>query len=232
MTSVLFSLLRLVAFPLCCTFLAGQVPSIKEIVERFDAAQAKADTLQAPFTLSIKRAMLQAPSIIKGMFYLSGSDCAHFAFSPSEDMVIHVTDRAFVSYSPLKKKGEMVKTGISKSINRKSLGLGYQLSSFSDYFKMEVSESKDAPGVLEVTLTPRSISFKKKIEKIQVWIDRNTYLPKGLTWIEKGGDTWLLELGALQVNRAIPASIINFAVPAGTPMQSEFSFFSAKKSGH
>ena len=220
--------LRLAAFPLGCTFLAGQVPSIREIVDRFDAAQAKIDTLQAPFTLSIKRAMLQTPSITKGTFYLSGSNFAHFAFLPPEDLIIHVTDKAFVSYMPGSKKGEMKKTGVAKSISRKSLGLGQRLSYFSDFFKLEASEPKDKPGTLMVTLTPRSISFKKKMEKIQVWIDRETYLPKSLTWIERGGDVWSMELGTIQTNRAIQASVLNFAVPAGTQMQSGFSFFSAK----
>jgi outer membrane lipoprotein-sorting protein len=205
------------------------MPTIREIVERFDAAQAKADTLQAPFTLSIKRAMLQTPAVTKGTLYLSGSDCAHFVFSPPEDLIIHITPKALVSYSPSENKGEMLKIGLVKNVNRKFLGLGQQLSFLSDYFKLEASDPKDIPGTLLVTLTPRSISLKKRMEIIQIWIDSDTYLPKRLNWVERGGDTWLLELGTLQINKGIPASILNFAAPKSAPMRSEFSFFATRK---
>ena len=225
--------LRLFTLIACCHLaqcaFANGMPTIREIVERFDAAQAKADTLQAPFTLYMKRALLQTPAVTRGILYLSGSDCAHFNFAPPEDLIIHITPKALVSYSPSENKGEMLKIGLVKNVNRKFLGLGQQLSFLSDFFKLEASDPKNFPGTLMVTLTPRSISLKKRMEMIQIWIDSETYLPKRLNWVERGGDAWLLELGTLQINKAIPASILNFAVPEKTPMRSEFSFFATRK---
>ena len=225
--------LRLLALIACyqpvqCAFANG-MPTIKEIVERFDAAQAKVDTLQTPFTLSMKRALLQTPAVTKGTLYLSGTDCAHFTFSPPDDLIIHITPKALVSYSPSENKGELLKIGFIKNANRKFLGLGQQLAFLSDFFKLEASEPKDFPGTLLVTLTPRSLSLKKRMEVVQIWIDSETYLPKRLNWIERGGDAWLLELGALQINKAIPGSILNYSVPKNTPMRSEFSFFATRK---
>jgi outer membrane lipoprotein-sorting protein len=100
---------------------------------------------------------------------------------------------------------------------------------WSDFFKLEASMAKDFPGTILVTLIPRSLSLKKKMERAQLWIDSETYLPKRLNWVERGGDAWLLELGQMQTNRLIPATILNFSVPPGTPMKSEFSFFKSQK---
>jgi len=224
---------RLILFVLCgslaqCAFGDG-IPTVKEVVERFDIAQARAETIQAPFSLTIRRTLLQTPTITRGTLYLSGSDCVHLTFAPPEDLIIHITPKALVSYSPSEKKGEMLKIGPIKNANRKFLGLGQQLSFLSDFFKLEVSESKDISGTILVTLKPRSISLKKRMDVLQIWIDRETYLPKRLNWIERGGDAWLLELGSLQINKAIPASILNFAVPKETPMRSQFSFFATRK---
>jgi hypothetical protein len=70
-------LLLLLALPA-----AGEAPPpLQEVVERFDAAQAQARTLQCPFTLTIRRALLQSPSLSRGNLYLQGSDFAHFAFT-------------------------------------------------------------------------------------------------------------------------------------------------------
>jgi outer membrane lipoprotein-sorting protein len=117
----------------------------------------------------------------------------------------------------------------AKTPNRKSLALGQQLSYFSDFFKMEASEPKDYPSALLITLRPKSLSLKKHIEVIQVWIDRETYLPKKVNWVERGGDAWLIELGQLTINSSIPTLVAKFTVPAGTAMKSEFSFFKTKK---
>jgi outer membrane lipoprotein-sorting protein len=213
----------------CATCLAGEVPSIKSIVEKFDAAQAKVETLQAPFTLSITRVMLKSPVVSKGTFYLSGSECANFTFSPPDGLVIHIAPKTVISYSPAEKRAETLKTRLIKTPNRKALALGRKLSYFSDFFKMDASEPKDLPGTLLVTLKPRSLSFRKLIEVIQVWIDRETYLPKRVNWVERGGDAWLIELGQPTINHAIPTSVSYFSVPAGTVVKAEFSFFKTRK---
>ncbi|MDR0499570.1 MAG: outer membrane lipoprotein carrier protein LolA [Holophagales bacterium] len=206
-----------------------EIPTVKEVVEKFDAAQAKAETIQAPFSLTIKRALLQTPTVTKGTLYLSGSDCVHFAFAPPEDLIIHITPKSLVSYSHSEKKGEMLKIGPIKNANRKFLGLGQQLSFLSDFFKLEVSESREITGTVLVTLKPRSLFLKKRMEMVQIWIETETYLPKRLNWIERGGDTWLLDLGTMQINKPVPTSIINFTVPKETTMRSEFSFFATRK---
>jgi len=205
----------------------NETPSLGEIVERFDRAQAKAETLKVPFTLSIKRAMLQKPSVTSGVFYLYGSECAHFAFAPPEDLIIHMTNKALVSYSPAEKTGETQKMGLKKKVNRKSLGLGKQLPYLSDYFKPEAPQRDQ--GALLVTFRPRSLSFRKRMDLVQIWIDKDTYLPRKIQWVERGGDTWLIDLGGIQTNVAVPASAIGFAMPPGTQTRQGFSFFSAHK---
>jgi len=204
-------------------------PSLKDVVERFDAAQAKVTSLQAPFTLTTQRALLKTPSVTKGTLYLQGSDFVHFAFAPPEDLILHLTPKALVSYSPAAKDGEMLKIGHVKNANRQFLGLGQKLSYLSDYFSVAVSDSKDAGGSYLLAFTPRTLSIKKRMKSMALWVDRETYLPKQAEWVERGGDTWLLELGGLQLNQPIPATVSGFKVPEGVTLRSEFSFFASRK---
>jgi len=74
--------------------------TLKEVAERFDAAQARVNTLQAPFALTIRRALLKTPTVTKGTLYLQGSDFAHFTFAAPEDLILHLTPKALISYSP------------------------------------------------------------------------------------------------------------------------------------
>jgi outer membrane lipoprotein-sorting protein len=217
--------------------LAGSVPAagaqasvtVQEAAERFDAAQARVATLQAPFSLTIRRALLKTPTVTKGTLYLQGSEFVHFTFAPPEDLVLHLTPKALVSYSPAAGVGEMLKIGFIKNANRQFLGLGQKLSYLSDYFKISVEDGKEVKGSLLFTLNPRSLSVRKRLEVLYIWVDRDTYLPRQVNWVERGGDSWLLELGPLVTNQPIPAAVTGFKVPAGVPLKDEFSFFATRK---
>jgi len=205
------------------------MPPLQEVVSRFDAAQAKVNTLQAPFTLTIRRAMLKTPTVAKGTLYLLGSDFAHFAFAPPEDLILHLTPKSLVSYSPGARDGEELKIGTIKNANRKFLGLGQKLSFLSDYFQIGLGDSKDMGGTWFITLMPRTLAMKRRMQALYLWVDRDSYLPRQVQWVERGGDSWLLELGALQTNQPLPGAITGFKVPAGVPLRTEFSFFATRK---
>jgi outer membrane lipoprotein-sorting protein len=204
-------------------------PAVKEVVEKFDAAQAKLETLQAPFTLTTRRALLKTPTVTKGSLYIQGSEYVHLAFAPPEDLILHLTPKALISFSPGAKEGELLKIGHVKNANRKFLGLGQKLSYLSDYFAIACADAKDLANAYQLTLSPRSLSMKKRMESLQIWVDRDSYLPRQVQWVERGGDSWFLELGPVQANQPIPAAVSGFKVPEGIPLRSEFSFFATRK---
>jgi outer membrane lipoprotein-sorting protein len=173
--------------------------------------------------------MLKTPTVTKGTLSLQGSDFVHFAFAPPEDLVLHLTPKELVSYSPAAGVGEMLKIGFIKNANRQFLGLGQKLSYLSDYFKITVGDGKDVKGTYLFTLRPRSLSLKKRMDMLYIWVDRDSYLPRQVHWLERGGDSWLLELGPMVINQPLPASVTGFKVPPGTPMKDEFSFFATRK---
>ena len=215
---------------LLATALAAQsLPPLREVVERFDAAQAQVQTLQCPFTLTLRRALLRTPSVTRGTLSLQGSDFAHFAFQPPEDLILHLTPKTLLSYSPEAREGELMKIGIFKNADRKFLGLGQKLSYLSDYFQIALADTKDSSNTWHLTLSPRTLSLRKRLQTLDLWVDKESWLPRQLQWVERSGDSWLLELGALRINQPLPAAVTGFKVPEGVPMRSEFSFFATRK---
>ncbi|MDP2876432.1 MAG: outer membrane lipoprotein carrier protein LolA [Holophaga sp.] len=205
-------------------------PTVKELVERFDAAQAKVTSLQVPFSLTIRRALLRTPTVTKGTLYIQGSDLVHFSFAPPEDLILHLTAKELISYSPTAGEGERLKIGLIRNHDRRFLGLGQKLAELSDYFQISAGESKELPACFQLTLIPQSYNYKKRLKALYIWVDREKFLLRQLTWIEKSGDSWQLELGAMQINHPIPTAVTTFKVPPGVPLRSEFSFFATRKS--
>ncbi|WP_005035811.1 LolA family protein [Holophaga foetida] len=222
--------LRLAALAVALPLLAQPgSPDLKLLVERFDAAQAKADTIQTPFTLTIRRAMLRTPTVTRGTLYIQGSSFVHFTFAPPEDLVLHLTPKTLISYSPRSREGEILKIGFIKNANRKFLGLGQKLSYLSDYFKVESADPKDLPNTYFLKLLPRSLSMKRRFQAIHIWVDRDTSLPRQVLWIERSGDSWQLELEGVQTNRPIPSPVQAFTLPTGIELRNGFSFFATRK---
>jgi outer membrane lipoprotein-sorting protein len=210
--------------------LLGQAPPpLREVVEHFDNAQAQVQTLQCPFTLTLRRALLKTPSVTRGTMYLQGSEFAHFAFQPPEDLILHLTPKALISYSPEAREGELMKIGIIKNSDRKFLGLGQKLSYLSDYFQIALGEAKDGSNTWLLALSPRTLSLRKRMQALNLWVDKETWLPRHIQWIERSGDSWYLELGTLRINQPLPASVTGFKLPEGIPLRSEFSFFATRK---
>jgi outer membrane lipoprotein-sorting protein len=217
--------LLLLALPL----LGQGPPPLREVVERFDNAQAHVQTLQCPFTLTLRRALLKTPSVTRGTLYLQGSEFAHFAFQPPEDLILHLTPKALISYSPEAREGELMKIGFIKNSDRKFLGLGQKLSFLSDYFQIALAEAKDGSNTWLLALSPRTLALRKRMQALNLWVDKETWLPRQVQWIERSGDSWFLELGPLRINQPLPASVTGFKLPEGIPLRSEFSFFATRK---
>lgn len=217
---------------LCPPVLSAQAPatpSLQEAVERFDAAQAAVQTLEAPFTLTTRRALLRTPTEMKGTLYLQGSDFAHFAFSPPEDLVLHLTPKELISYSPSAKQGERLKVGHVIHANRKFLGLGQKLSFLAQYFEIGVGSSTDLQGTWFLTLTPRTLGMKRRMQALDLWVDQKTWLPKRALWVDRGGDSWQVDLGPLKTNQPLPAAVTGFQVPPDIPLAKSFSFFATPR---
>lgn len=221
----LAGVLLLAALPLA----AQAMPSLQAAAERFDAAQAKVHTLQAPFTLTIRRVLLKTPTVTKGTLYLQESEFVHFTFAPPEDLILHLTPKALISYSPAAGSGERLKIGFIKNANRQFLGLGQKLSYLSDYFKISLEDGREVKGTYEFVLRPRSLSVRKRMDLLCIWVDKDTFLPRQVNWVERGGDSWLLELGSLTTNQPLPPAVTGFKVPPGVPLKEEFSFFATRK---
>jgi outer membrane lipoprotein-sorting protein len=64
---------------------------------------------------------------------------------------------------------------------------------------------------------------------LELWVDRDTWLPRQIQWVERSGDSWFLELGALRTNQPLPPSVTGFKLPEGIPTRSEFTFFATRK---
>jgi outer membrane lipoprotein-sorting protein len=122
-----------------------------------------------------------------------------------------------------------MKIGFIRNADRRFLGLGQKLSYLSDSFQIALSEAKDAPNAWFLALTPRTFFLRKRMQALNLWVDKDTWLPRQVQWIERSGDSWLLEMGALRINQALPPSVTGFKLPEDIPLRKEFSFFAMRR---
>ena len=85
------------------------------------------------------------------------------------------------------------------------------------------------PGTWFLALTPKTLGVKRRMQALDLWVDQKTWLPRRALWVERGGDSWQLDLGALKINQPLPAGVVGFQVPEGTPLGKSFSFFATPR---
>ena len=62
-----------------------------------------------------------------------------------------------------------------------------------------------------------------------LWVDRETYLPRQVNWVERGGDSWMLELGALDHQPAAAGLGHRVQAAPGHPREGRVQFFRHQK---
>lgn len=95
------------------------------------------------------------------------------------------------------------------------LGFGTETGELRKNYDVKYSTEEDLDGdttaVLE--LTPLAASVKAQIEKVQLWVSEESWLPVQQKFFQPGGDYFLARYTAVKVNRQLPSSTFQIKAP-------------------
>src|SRR5262249_20177199 len=85
-------------------------PALRQVLERFDAAQAQVTTLSAHFTERKEIGLLKNAVVQKGQFYHTKPDKFLWEYLSPEPKVLLMNGKSLVAYYPLQKEAEEIET--------------------------------------------------------------------------------------------------------------------------
>ena len=229
----LLSLLLSVVFPLWAPTPAWAAPARSSAPpdpdaaglsasERLDALfarvkeeQAQLHSLEANFLQRKESELFVKPEEARGRFYFLAPDRVRWEFTEPNPMVVVIGDDTMTTWYRDLGQAEVIPVGRYSEQVFKYMGASGSLETLLDYFRVSVTFPSDPEAPYRLSLDPRYPRIAKRIQSMDIWIDRKTFVPVRLRYVEPGGDTTDYRFSDLKINPDIPAKRFELDLPPG-----------------
>ncbi len=183
------------------------------LTERVRWEQARLESMAAHFVQERQSEFLLAPERSTGTFSYARPDRVRWEYEQPRPISLVVSGNEMLTWFRDLGRAERVKIG---SVSRQVfhyLSASGSLESLLSYFS--VSYSPPAPGEPYVLLlTPRYGRIERRLKSMTLWIDRESYLPVRMRYVEPNGDTTEYRLEKIVRNGPMPADRFDLQLPA------------------
>jgi outer membrane lipoprotein-sorting protein len=188
---------------------------------RIAAAEATRQTIRARFTETITSSLLARPMVARGVLVgekpapgrLIGVTPTRMLItytSPDRKTICFDGNRLVVRYGDRGEPERIDITGIMKTVNK------YFTSASPDdlrrAFTIRAFIDPDLPGFHQIDLVPRRKQIRQGLERLQIWVTRDSYMLGQLKMSFPGGDSDVFTLDDVQLNVPVPAGTFDLGV--------------------
>ncbi len=184
----------------------------KALIDRIQIEQKQLKSLEADFVQSRASEFLSAPEESRGTFVYRAPDLVRWDYVAPKPVSLVIRDNEMLTWYRDLGKAERLKVGKVSSQVFRYLNASGSLESLMKYFKVSISFP---PGTepYRLELVPRYARVQKRLAGMSLWIDRTSYLPVRVRYVEANGDTTDYRFSHLQRNVEVPAARFELAIP-------------------
>lgn len=193
--------------------------SFEKVLKEISARQQKVSTLQAEFTQEKEMALLAKPEVSSGTFVFSKPNNVLWKYESPKPVTMLITQGMMTTYYPHLKKAERVEVKSFEDRIFKYMGAASgAIDELGKYFNVRFVESKKDPSYT-LELTPKTKTVAKRVRKIRIWIDRQSYLTTKFEYVEGDGDLTRYTFRNLRINEPVPPSRFALNLPAAVRIE-------------
>jgi len=205
---------------------------VNALLQRFDEAQMRAQTLIASFVERKRLHLLVDEQVQSGTFYYTKPDRFLWEYKQPDGKVIMISSEQLLIYYPSLKKAEEVDISrYSKRILR-FFGLGQPTSELRKYYDLTLAEDPQVPDTYLLLLEPIKKRVAKRLDSIRIWIDRDLMIPRQIEYAEADGDTTRFTFRNIEINSTISPTRYDVKIPPGVQISNSFSGFTGVQQGY
>jgi outer membrane lipoprotein-sorting protein len=201
----------LVAAPAAMAAVRGT--EIERILQQVGAAQKKIDTLEASFKQEKTSGLLAAPETSTGTFVFSRPNRAVWRYESPAPIEMLVRDGWLTTWYPELGRAERIE--VKRYEERIFRYLGATAGAIADldaYFDFRLENVKAKP-YYTLILTPKSERVARRVRRIEVRVDRQSYLTTALDYTEGDGDRTRYEFTDIRVNGPLAERRLELSLP-------------------
>ncbi len=177
-------------------------------------AQADLETLKASFTQRKESLLLLEPEESSGIFVYQAPSLARWEFlEPEATSVLLSEDEILTWYKSLGTAERLRGEGRSERLLQ-IIGSAQSLDRLRRYFELSAAFPKAEDQPIRLELSPRSSRVAKRIEDLEIWLDRTHFIPVYVRYVEAGGDTTELRFADLEVDATLAEDTFDLQIPS------------------
>lgn len=189
------------------------------LIEQVKAAQKSLKSLEARFVQIKESEMFLAPQEAQGTFSFLAPDRVRWEFSSPKPMTVVIDREKMTTWFRDLNRAEEVTIGRYSEKVFKYLGATGSLETLLQYFDVTAVFPKSASEDYKLDLAPRFERVAKRLRGMTLWIDRGSFMPVRLRYVDPQGDVTEYRFEALKLNAAIPPDRFDLKMPNGVAVE-------------
>ncbi len=186
---------------------------MSRLVERVKYEQNRIETIQARLVQHLTSELLLEPQVSRGWFRFRPPDALRWEFVEPEPLVIAMNGDVATTWYVDLGTAKVTDVGNLSEQVLTYLGPAGSLETLMKYFTVQVEfpEQEGDPYYLHLTADYRRV--EKYATTIDIWIDRESYLPRRFNVVHASGDERLIELEDMVLNEPIDDEVFILSLP-------------------
>jgi len=185
---------------------------VAALVQRVSQVQASATTLTSEFEQRKTSRLLAEPSVSRGRFYYKAPDSVRWDYEQPRPMTVLLTGGVAITYLPAEKRAERVEVGRAQRRVLRFISAAEPLERLKQYFSFTFQDPGDA-GNYRLELEPTVHQIKKRLQRVDIEIDRSSLLPVKVAYTEADGDTTAYVFSNIVKNQPQAPDLFNLSLP-------------------
>lgn len=185
------------------------------LFERVRVEQEAVRSLEARFVQVKESEMFVESEEARGVFSFLAPDRVRWEFVAPDPMTVVIDDDTMTTWYRDLERADVLKVGRYSEQVLQYLGASGTLETLLDYFRVQATFPRDPAEPYRLSLDPRYERIQKRIESMDVWIDRERFVPVRLRYVEPGGDVTEYRFTDIEINAQMSADRFELDLPAG-----------------
>ncbi len=192
--------------------------TIEEVVRKVQDLQKKTRTLEATFRQEKELALLAKPEVSTGTFVYSKPNNVLWDYEAPKRVTMLIANGLLTTYYPDLNKAESVDVKRFEDRIFKYMGASGAIDELGRYFNFTFTDNASNPAYM-LDLTPKSRVVARRVQRIKIWIDKQSYVTSKLEYVEGDGDTTRYEFTNVKINEPVEQSRFTLSLPAGVRVE-------------
>ncbi|HEY5610807.1 MAG TPA: outer membrane lipoprotein carrier protein LolA [Thermoanaerobaculia bacterium] len=187
--------------------------TLERVIKEISARQRKIVTLEADFRQEKELALLSKAEVSTGHFLFAKPNRVFWNYVAPRPVQMVISDGILSTYYPELNKVETIEVKkFEDRIFRYMGATGTAMEELGKFFDFRFVETQADP-FYTLELTPKTKTVAKRVRRIKIWIDRDTYLTSKFEYAEGDGDVTRYEFTNIRMNGPIGEERFSLRLP-------------------